>query len=325
MGGDERAQAPRPRRSPPGRALTYDFPGLLVGTAEYTDGPTGCTVLHLPRGARTAIDARGGSVGLTGGYPVNHAVCLAGGSVHGLEAAAGVTSALTLRPEHSVRWDCLPLVSGAIIYDYGVRGSTVHPDSRLGRAALAWTAAGTCPQGRVGAGIAASVGKALDPARAEWGGQGAAFRTVGATRIFVLTVVNAMGVVVGRDGTVVAGNAHPGSGVRRLLTVDLEDRLRQGVEPPGSATGSTTLTTLVTNHRLAPESLRQLARSVHSSMSRAIQPFHTQNDGDILFALTTDDVDDDPLDELSLGMLAAELAWDAVLSAVRDAAPVRPA
>jgi hypothetical protein len=36
-----------PRISPEGPALTFDFPGLQVGVAEYEEGPTGCTVFHF--------------------------------------------------------------------------------------------------------------------------------------------------------------------------------------------------------------------------------------------------------------------------------------
>jgi hypothetical protein len=33
------------------RELTFDFPGLAIGVAEYAEGPTGCTVLHFHAGA----------------------------------------------------------------------------------------------------------------------------------------------------------------------------------------------------------------------------------------------------------------------------------
>ena len=33
---------------PNARALEFDFPGLEIGIAEYEEGPTGCTVFHLP-------------------------------------------------------------------------------------------------------------------------------------------------------------------------------------------------------------------------------------------------------------------------------------
>jgi 6-aminohexanoate-oligomer endohydrolase len=65
----------------PGAQLRYDFPGLRIGVAEYDEGPTGCTVLHLAGGANCAVDVRGGSPGLLGAYPRCEAVCLAGGSL----------------------------------------------------------------------------------------------------------------------------------------------------------------------------------------------------------------------------------------------------
>ena len=73
---------------------------------------------------------------------------------------------------------------------------------------------------------------------------------------------------------------------------------------------------LVTNARLADRELQQLGRQVHSSMHRGIQPFHTENDGDVLFTLTTDEVDLNDLKPVGLGAIASEVAWDAVLASV---------
>ena len=80
--------------------------------------------------------------------------------------------------------------------------------------------------------------------------------------------------------------------------------------------GNTTLSLVVTNAALAPDALRQLGRQVHSSLARAIQPFHTAYDGDVLFAASTGAVRDSALDPIALGVLASELAWDAALRAV---------
>jgi L-aminopeptidase/D-esterase-like protein len=63
--------------------------------------------------------------------------------------------------------------------------------------------------------------------------------------------------------------------------------------------------------------LRTLGRQVHASMARAIQPFHALEDGDVLFAVSTGVVESDPLlDTTALGVVASEVAWDAVLSVV---------
>src|SRR4051794_7995566 len=78
-----------PRTTFDGPALEFDFPALQIGVAEYTEGPTGCTVFAFPAGASVEVDLRGGSPGVLGDYGFTHAICLAGGSLYGLEAATG--------------------------------------------------------------------------------------------------------------------------------------------------------------------------------------------------------------------------------------------
>jgi L-aminopeptidase/D-esterase-like protein len=51
-------------------------------------------------------------------------------------------------------------------------------------------------------------------------------------------------------------------------------------------------------------------------MARAIQPFHALVDGDVLYAVTTDEVENPELTGTSLGVVASELAWDAVLASL---------
>jgi len=294
-----------------GPELTFDFADLEIGVAEYSQGPTGCTVFLFPKGAATSIDVRGGSPGLIGNYEWNHAICLAGGSLYGLEATAGVTAELFARRNYSTHWDNFALASGAIIYDYGRRDTSIYPDKALGRAAVRAARAGVFPLGARGAGRSAGCGGWFG--RSEACGQGGAFRQVGATKVAVFCVVNALGVIVDRQGQVVRGNYDPATGRREPFGDELERRIAKQISatPPH---GNTTLTVLATNQKLSSMALRQLARQVHSSMARTIQPFHTSFDGDVLFAVTTNEVEHGPIDDMLLGMLAAELAWDAVLS-----------
>ena len=77
---------------------------------------------------------------------------------------------------------------------------------------------------------------------------------------------------------------------------------------------NTTLSVLVTNQRLDRRVLQQLARQVHASMARAIHPFHALVDGDVLYAVTTGEVENERIDSVTLGVVASELAWDAVLA-----------
>jgi L-aminopeptidase/D-esterase-like protein len=301
-----------PRTDFEGPELRLEFPGLRIGIAEYEEGPTGCTVLRLPPGgAACAVDVRGGSPGAIGdSYEWTHAVCFAGGSLYGLEAACGVAAELMGMRGHTVGWDEIELVVGAIIYDFGRRENAVYPDAELGRAALRAAREGVFPLGARGAGRSATVGKTFSFDEGEPSGQGGAFRRIGETRIAVFTVVNAFGAVVARDGSIVRGHRDPESGTRTPLVEALETRL------PQAAPGNTTLTAVITNQQLDRRSLRQLAVQVHASLARAIQPFHALVDGDVLCAVTTNEVDNEELTAISLGVVASELAWDAVLASV---------
>jgi L-aminopeptidase/D-esterase-like protein len=304
-----------PRTDVAGPTLAFDLPGLLVGVAEYDEGPTGCTVFLFPRAAAVAIDPRGGAVGILGeGYPVTNAICLAGGSLLGLEAATGVAAEIFAQRDYKTGWADLPLVCGAIVYDFG-RESSVYPDKALGRAAARTAKEGVFPLGPRGAGRSATVGKFYT--KGEPSGQGGAFTTVGDARLAVFTVVNAVGAVVDRDGSVVRGNRDPETGERRTPLALVRRHLAGRTGPAPQPGANTTLTVLVTDLAINGHALRQLAREVHSSMSRAIQPFHTATDGDVLFAVSTGALPDDShLAEGALGVLASELAWDAVLAAV---------
>jgi len=300
-----------PRTEFDGRELRFDFPGLRIGIAEYDEGPTGCTVFHLPLGgASCTVDVRGGSPGTIGGYEWAHAICFAGGSLYGLEATCGVAAELMAMRGHTVGWEDVELAFGAIIYDFGRRENAIYPDRELGRAALRAARDGVFPLGARGAGRSATVGKTFSFEEGEPSGQGGAFRQIGPTKIAVFTVVNAFGAIVDRDGTVMRGHRDPERGTRRPLVEALEARL------PKATPGNTTLTVVVTNERLDRRSLRQLGVQVHASLARAIQPFHTLVDGDVLYAVTTAEVENEELTATSLGVVASELAWDAVLSCV---------
>jgi L-aminopeptidase/D-esterase-like protein len=307
-----------PRTSFEGRELRFDLPGLEIGVAEYDEGPTGCTVFHFQDGpVACSTDIRGGSPAVSGaGIELVDAICLAGGSLYGLEAAAGVAAELLARRDYSTDWLQIPLVTGAIIFDWGPRDNAVYPDKELGRAALAAALPGVFPLGARGAGRSATAGKLFAYEEGELAGQGGAFRKAGGTHVAVFTVVNAIGAIVDREGNVVLGHYDRETGLRRALASTVEERLAEGrpVRPPP---GNTTLTVVVTDLQLDARQLRTLGRQVHASMARAIQPFHALEDGDVLFAVSTGGVESDPLlDTTALGVVASEVDWDAVLSVV---------
>ena len=318
-----------------GPLLELDFPGLEIGVAQYPEGPTGATVFRFVDKAVGAVDVRGGAPGAYNvdwlrwayGWPNLDALVVSGGSWYGLAASAGVAGVLKEDGHRSGHWANLAHVAGAIIYDFGQRRpNEIHPDEKLGAAALRAARAGRFPQGAQGAGRMTMQGSYFGL----WlhSGQGGAFRQIGGTKIACFTVVNSVGAVTDRERRLCFGNQTIPTGEARIHElIDLVPDYVETVE--GSILGerrsavgpnaqNTTISLVVTNRKLDFAALRRLAVQVHSSMGRAIQPFGTLNDGDVLFAASTGEVERPDLHPTDLGTVASEVMWDAILNSVPD-------
>ncbi len=311
-------------------ALRFDWPMLSIGTGEYEEGPTGVTVFRFGKKVHGAVDVAGGAPGTVNtdflrlGYdtPDLDAVVFAGGSWYGLEATTAVGSQLKDDGVRSGYWDDIALSVGAIIYDFGGRRlNEVYPDKRLAQAAARAVKPGVFPLGAHGAGRMAMTG-GLFGCEAH-SGQGGAFREVGQIKIAAFTVVNALGVVVDRDGKVVACNrdaAWPAGLTANQLMAQSEAHLAKGAADAGSK--NTTVSLVVTNMKMSPAELSRLARQVHSSMTRGLQPFQTMFDGDVLYAVSTDEIESETarvgLGNADLGTVASEAMWDAILASVPE-------
>ncbi len=329
------APAPSPHVSSDGPALDFDFPSVRVGVAEYEEGPTGATVILFRKPVMAAVDVRGGApgtvntdllrLGLDG--PVVDAITLAGGSAYGLSVATGVANALKEKTADPGNWKNIAVVPAAIIFDLGSRRyNTVTPDDTLGRAALDAVRSGWIPLGARGAGRFAMQGSYFGDV--QHSGQGAAIRRLGAVKVLVITVVNAFGTIVDRDGRVLRC-AHPATGgcgaiteriAAHLAALDASKVADGDVATHAGLSANTTITVVATNQTLPHWALQRVAVQVHNSMSRAIQPFGTEFDGDTLFAVSTGEVNDSTVGTADLGALASEAAWDAILAS----APVLP-
>ncbi|MDX1614894.1 MAG: P1 family peptidase [Candidatus Promineifilaceae bacterium] len=293
------------------RYLDFDFPAVKIGAATYEDDPTGCTVFVFPERVAAAVDVRGGDPGVSE-YQYSHydAICFAGGSLRGLEAAHGVRAELVA--QHGPDRD---LVSGAVVNDGYKRANGRYPDKALGQLAYRRAEPNRFPLGARGAGRNVWVGgrRGRGVGRPEQAGQGGAFGQFGLVKVAAFTVLNAFGALHDRQGRVVRGNLVPESD-RRTSDLDGLPAVLDGRAAPPPSQGNTTLTLVVTNQALTPGALRQVGRQVHAAMARAIQPFHTIYDGDVLYTVTTNQVEDSPLDPVSLGLVAAEVVWDALLT-----------
>ncbi len=346
-----------PRRAGTDNAIT-DVAGLRVGhhTAAGNGFLTGVTVILGPDdGMVASVDVRGGGpatretdlLGPTASVERVHAITLSGGSAFGISAGSGVVDHLFARrvglrvgphPDAIV-----PLVLGAALFDLGRGGSYLaRPDAGFGAAALA-RALGDSPieaaepgqarpgaaQGNVGAGTGAVVGGLK-------GGIGTASIVLpGGITVAALAAVNAAGTPLDpRTGLPLGTHLLldedtddlpvPDEAARaRLMEVTTPRLAGFGFETPEAPT-NTTLVVVATDATLTKVQCTKVAAVAQNGMARAINPVHTMDDGDIVFAVATGRAPvPDPLTYRQLTAEGANVVTRAITRAVLAAQSVR--
>jgi L-aminopeptidase/D-esterase-like protein len=299
---------------------------LAVG--HWTDpvGLTGCTVVVPPPGNVAAASVRGGGPGTRETdllQPQAHvegvsAVLLTGGSAFGLAAAQGVAAWCEARGLGYGRFGRpIPIVPAAVLFDLAVGSWEARPGPAEGEAACLAATTDDGPQGNVGAGMGATVGKTAGPDHMTKGGLGWAVVEAGPVTVGALAAVNAGGDVLDTDGSVLAGARVPG-GARTALRERLASPSGDG-EVPVPPGGSTTLGVVATNADLTKAEVHRVAVQAHDGMARAIFPVHTSFDGDTVFALAVPRV---PATMDLVAFLAEEALAAAIRAGVRAAGPV---
>jgi L-aminopeptidase/D-esterase-like protein len=260
----------------------FEVMGVRVG--HETGAGTGVTVLLFPSGSVGSCEVRGGAPAtretdlLDPSRTVARvdAIVLAGGSAFGLAAADGVMRYLVERGQgFATAGGPVPIVPAACIFDLVEAGGPPPGADDGYRAAIAAGTGDGIEAGRVGAGAGATVGKWRGRDGAVAGGVGVAATSVEGFRVGALAVVNALGDVVGSDGSLRAGST-------------------SGLEVPGFPTPqpfeertNTTLAVVVTDAPLDKGACFLTAQSAHDGFAQALRPAHTRYDGDIAFAVAT--------------------------------------
>lgn len=296
-----------------------DVEGIKVGHYTETRRPTGCTVILTEGGAVAGVDVRGSAPGTHETdvlSPLNtvekiHAIVLSGGSAFGLETAAGVMQYLEEQKiGYPTRVARIPIVPAAVLFDLGLGDARIRPDKRSGYLACKAAKARACEEGNVGAGTGATVGKMFGMDRAMKGGLGAASIQVGPVTVAVLVAVNAFGDVLDpATGVVLAGARTPDG---KSLVNSIE-QMRQGRYSPPKASGENTTIGVVATNVVFTKS--QATKMAHDGLARSINPVHTPQDGDTLFAIATG-TETAAANLTLLGSLAAEVVAQAVRRAI---------
>jgi L-aminopeptidase/D-esterase-like protein len=267
--------------------------GVKVGHAQDEHARTGCTVILFDSEADVGCDPRGGwpgtydthSVDVGKTYVKKHAVFLTGGDVFGLDTAIGVRKFLIEKKLAALGGaGQVPGILGANIWDleFGNVHEANYPD--LGYSASVNASSNTVPEGNVGAGKGATVGKLKGLNFACKGGCGSyATRLPNDIVVGALIITNSVGNIYDLDigGKIVAGTRNPRGGFLELDDVIPEYLLE---EIPRS---KTTIGIVATNVDISHEGMIRIAQMAHDGLAMSIRPIHMSRDGDTLFAAST--------------------------------------
>jgi len=297
-----------------------DVPGIRVGHETDLEAATGCTVILCDEPAVGGVDVRGGSPATRETdvlRPMNmveevHAIVLSGGSAFGLDAASGVMRYLD---EQGQGFDAgvarVPIVPAAAIFDLGLGSATIRPDAAAGYRACERASSEATPQGNVGAGTGATVGKMAGPAFMMKGGLGSASMQINDEIVVgAIVVVNAAGDVIDpATQQIIAGARNPLGGYVF-----------------GSPSGNTTIAVVATNAALSKVAINKVAQMAHNGLAQTLRPAHTMFDGDTIFALALGeraeqlaDPDSAAVQTSMIGAAAATVLARAIVKAVRHA------
>jgi L-aminopeptidase/D-esterase-like protein len=325
---------------PGARNLITDVPGLSVGNATDEAVQTGVTVLRCDEAFVSAVDVRGGAPGVRETdvlAPENlvgrsDAIVLTGGSVFGLAAADGVTSALSQSGtgiKMSDNGPPIPIVPAAVLHDLGNEGDknwgAEPPYRQLGATACA-AAAIDFELGSIGAGRGAMAGVVK-------GGLGSASIILDSgIAIGALVAANPVGSVYMPDGeTFYAWPFEIGSEfgdqappTQKDSADPFPDYSRLKKSPKAGA--NTTIAIVATSADLTGVEAKRIAMMAHDGVARAVRPAHTPFDGDIVFVVATakDAVSDDaplkrPAVIAQIGAAGADCLARAIARAVFEA------
>ena len=317
----------------PKNATLTAVPGIKVGHHTLSERPTGCTVILAEAGVTAGVDVRGSAPATRETdllNPVNlvqiaHAIVLSGGSAFGLDSASGVMRFLEERRiGFAFGAAHVPIVPAAAIFDLSVGDGRIRPGADCGYQAARAATDMRVPEGSVGAGAGATVGKAAGMGRSMKGGVGSAAITLpNGLIVAALAVVNAAGDVIDpANGQVVAGvrtaDGKAFADARKLLRAG-------GPAAPAAARQNTTLGVIATNARLTKTEATRVAQMAHDGYARALAPSHTPGDGDVIFTLATGSAGATGAassDAGVVGALAADVMADAIVRAARQATGV---
>ncbi len=277
--------------------LITDVAGLKVGNAQDEVLKSGSTVVLGDTPFTASVHVMGGAPGTREtdllapdkSVAAVDALVLSGGSAYGLDACSGVVDGLrAMGRGFKVGRATIPLVPGAILFDLlngGDKDWTDNPYRDLGSRAL-HDASDHFDLGSIGAGTGALTAMVK-------GGLGSASLVLDdGTTVGALVASNPVGAVTTPgdrhfyaapfeiNGEFGGLGSDPASG----LGLNLESRKIAAM----SMRENTTIAIIATDATLTKAECQRVAVAAHDGIGRATVPAHMPQDGDLVFALSTD-------------------------------------
>lgn len=314
---------------PGAKNLITDVDGIKIGNAEDKQVMTGVTAIIPDSAAVGGVDVRGGGPGTRETEALNpdclvervDAVVLSGGSVYGLEAAAGAVMALAKKGRgFEAKGIHVPIVPSAILFDLANSGNKnwgdMPPYRKLGIEATE-NAQDDFSLGNIGAGYGAAAGKLK-------GGLGSAsLISEAGVQVGAIFAVNPVGSVV------IPGTRHfwawpfeQNAEFGGLGAPEINGDLPLDIPAESRLAENTTIGVVATNIALTKSEAKRVAIMAHDGLARAIRPVHTPFDGDSIFALSTEKVElsgSRPLGVAKIGAMAADCVARSIARAVYNA------
>mgnify|MGYP006277236081 FL=1 len=296
---------------------------LKIGHAHHKKGVTGCSVFLFEKGAVAGVDIRGGAPGtretalLKPDKMVDqiHAIMLAGGSAFGLDAASGAVKYLE---ENGIGFKTkaarVPIVSSSVLYDLEIGNSEIRPDFDMGYQACLNASKDDFPNGNIGAGMGATIGKIAGAEQMMKGGLGTAAYKIGDLKIGAAVAVNSLGDIINpENGEIIAGALNKD----KNSFLNTEKLFYENYKKNNNIFGTnTSLGIVITNAKLNKVEANKIATKAHNGYALTMSPAHTDFDGDTIFVASTAKID---ADINTLNLLAVKVIKEAVLNAIKSA------
>jgi len=281
--------------------------GVNVGHSTNVEKLHGCTVVVFDKPCNVAYKANGGAprtydsgiLDAGKSYFLKHAIFISDGAHAGLETASEIIKGLR---EKGIGWKMdkaiNPSITGATVMSLGLKQYAFDP--KCGYEAIKNISKDEVQAGNSGAGTGTSVGKF------SWteNGKCLAMKTgIGSHKIDLghggiicsLTAVNALGNIINKDGSILAGNRNDKEKPKFRSFEGFFNFLIDNFS-------NTTISIVGTNIKVYnQEDLRRIAEIATHGQVRAVKPVNTSLDSDSVFVFSTQEI------ELNLTQLGKQI------------------